>query len=270
MPLQFLLLVVCSYTVAFSRLRNWKNKQSKEGWAITPTFFQHNSQAFVFYPVQTDLNISLAPAAPVWASLSPISINNFHKRTHELQHLFLETTRRQDDGKDETLFSFDEAWSLVRDFCFIKTISRRVFSPRKAWGSAVLCGMLSSCWPVKQRFGSKEMKSSYPRTLRAPRSKTGKRLSFQDNHLLLSETRDGTLLLPCFTALVKMWRNLPLNTVSFLFSRKLYITQKCCIRSPPRISELLKKACVIICFLNFQGALPLLFYFILYRDRFPS
>ena len=47
MPLQFLLLVVCTYAVAFSRHRNWKSKQGKECSAITLTSFQHNPPAFL-------------------------------------------------------------------------------------------------------------------------------------------------------------------------------------------------------------------------------
>lgn len=44
---QFLLLVVCTYAVVFSRHRNWKSKQGREGSAITPTSFQHNPPVFL-------------------------------------------------------------------------------------------------------------------------------------------------------------------------------------------------------------------------------
>lgn len=128
-----------------------------------------------------------------------------------------------------------------------KTYFRSIAS---AWLGGALFRILSSHWLVKQGLGSKELKSFSLRTLGAPRSKAGNRLSFQDNsYLFLPKTRDWTLLLPCST-LVKTWRNLPLNAVSFLFSRKLCLILKCCVRSPPSIFELLKKASVIIYVLN--------------------
>ena len=46
MPLQFPLLVVCTYPVTFSRHRNWTSKRGKKGSATTPTSFQHNPPTF--------------------------------------------------------------------------------------------------------------------------------------------------------------------------------------------------------------------------------